>query len=99
MSYFKATVHLRQPGFTYSTCRHYTEHRERTEKFKETDDLKYIYKNELDKACFPHDAAYASSNDLAKTTFSGKVLKDEAYETALNPQYDGYQRGLYGLKV
>ena len=63
---FLAKLHLRQPGFTYSACRPSTKHRERAEKFKETGDLKHIYKNKLDKACFSHDAAYANGKDLSK---------------------------------
>ena len=53
-----------------------------------------IYKNELDKACFQHDMAYGKYKDLKRRTQSDKVLKDEAFETASNPKYDGYQRGL-----
>ena len=51
-------MHLRQPGFTYSACRPFTKTKERIQKFKETGDSKYIYKKELDKACFEHDMAY-----------------------------------------
>ena len=58
------------------------------EKFKETGDLNYIYKNELDKAYFVHDAAYSDSKDLAKRTVLDKILKDRAYEIAINPKYD-----------
>ena len=32
--------------------------------------------------------------DLAKTTASDKVLRDKAFNIAINPKYDGYQRGL-----
>ena len=47
--------------------------------------MKYIYKNELDKACLVHDAACVDSKDLAKRTISNKTLeKDTAYETAMN---------------
>ena len=53
-----------------------------------------IYKNELDKACFQHDMAYGKYKDLKRRTQSDKVLKDEAFEIASNPKYDGYQRGL-----
>ena len=53
--------HLRQPGFTYSTCATFAEHHERIQNFKETGDLKYICKNELGKACFDHDAAHSGS--------------------------------------
>ena len=52
-------------------------------------DLKIIYKNKLDKACFAHDAAYAYSKDIAKRTVSDRVLKDRAHEIVLNLQYDG----------
>ena len=46
----------------------------RIQKFKETGDLNNIYKKELDKTCFVHDAAYSDSKDLAKRTISGKIL-------------------------
>ena len=48
-------IHLRQPGFTYSACGLFTKNKLFTQKFKETGDTNYIYKNELDKACFQHD--------------------------------------------
>ena len=60
----------------------FTKFRERIQKFK---DLNYIYKNELDKVCFAHDAAYSSSKGLAKRTISNNILKDRAYEIAINP--------------
>ena len=50
-------MHLKQPGFTYSICGPFTKNKERIIKFKETGDTDYIYKNELDKACFQHDMA------------------------------------------
>ena len=53
-----------------------------------------IVKNELDKACFAHDTAYSDSKDLAKRTVSYKILRDRADEIAINPKYDGYQKGL-----
>ena len=59
---------------------------------KETGNLKYLYKIELDKACLAHDATNSNSKDLAKSTISGKILKDRAYAIARNCQYDGYQR-------
>ena len=51
-------MHLRQPGFTYSTCGPFTRNKERIQKFKETGDSRYIYQNKLDKACFQHGMAY-----------------------------------------
>ena len=53
----------------------------------------YIYRNELDKACFQDDSAYADHKDLINRTKSDKVLSDKAYDIASNPEYDGYQRG------
>ena len=90
-------MHLKQPGFTYSDCRPFTKNKERIQKFKETGDTKYIYKNELDKACFQHDMAYGGFKDLAKRTASDKVLRDKAFNIAKNPKYDGYQRGLASM--
>ena len=89
-------LHLRQLGFTYSACGPFTKHHERIQKFKEKGDLNYIWKRI--KSCFAHDAVDANSKDLAKSTGSDKILKDRAYEIALNHKYDGYQRGLASMK-
>ena len=51
-------MHLKQPGFTYSACGPFTKNKGRIQKFKESGDTSYIYKNKLDKACFRHDMAY-----------------------------------------
>ena len=87
-------MHLKQPRFTYSACGHFTKNKERIQKFKETGDTNYIYKNELDKACFQHDMAYGDFKDLKTRTASDKVLRDKAFNIAKNPKYDGYQREL-----
>ena len=79
---FLPELHLKQPGFTYRACGTFTKHRERIEKFKETNNLKHLYRNELDKACFAHDAVYSNSKDLAKRTISDRILKGRAYEIA-----------------
>ena len=68
--------------------------KERIQKFKETGNSRYIYQNKLDKACFQHDLAYGDFKDLTKRTASDKILRDEAFNIAENPKYDGYQRGL-----
>ena len=52
---FMPKIHLKQPEFTYSACGPFTKNKERIQKFKTTGDAKYIYENELDKACFQHD--------------------------------------------
>ena len=54
----------------------------------------YIYRNDLDKACFQLDIAYGKYKDLTKRTESDKVLRDKAFKIASNPKYDGYERGL-----
>ena len=82
-------MHLKQPGFTYSACRPFTKHRERTQKFRKAGNSKHLYRNELDKACFAHDAAYSDSKDLEKRTISDRILKDRAYQIARNCGYDG----------
>ena len=90
-------MHLRQPRFVYSACGPFTRHKERIKEFKRTGDTRYIYRNELDKACFQHDSAYADHKDLINRTKSDKVLRDKAYDIASNPEYDGYQRGLASM--
>ena len=45
-------MHLKQLGFTYSACGPFSKNKKRIQKFKETRDTSYIYKNELDKTCF-----------------------------------------------
>ena len=67
-------MHLKQPGFTYYACGPFTKNKERIQKFKETGDTKYIYKNKLDKACFQHNMAYGDFKALARRTASDKVL-------------------------
>ena len=56
-----------------------------------------MYKNELDRACFTHNAAHTNSKNLANWTISDKVLKDRAYEITLNSKYDGCQRELLSM--
>ena len=53
--------------------------------------------NELDKACFTHDAAYSDSKDLTKRTVADRILKNKAFDIAKDPKYDGYQKGLASM--
>ena len=94
---FMPEMHLRQLQFVYSACGPFTRHKERIKKFKQTGDTRYIYRNELDKACFQHDSAYADHKDLINRTEADKVLRDKAYDIASNREYDGYQRGLASM--
>ena len=80
---FIPEMHLKQPFLgTYSTCGSFTKHKQRIQKFMQTGDTNYIYKNELGKACFYHDAAYSDSKDLTKRKVADKVFRDKAYDIA-----------------
>ena len=70
---FIPEMYLNQPGFTYSSCGPFTKNKERIEKFMQTGNINFIYKNDLDKACFQHDIAYGESKDLARGIQSDKV--------------------------
>ena len=94
---FMLELHLKQPGFTYSACGLFTRNKERIEKFMQTVNTDFIYRNELDKAYFQHDMAYGKSKDLTKRTQSDKFLRDKAFKIASDPKYDGYQRGLASM--
>ena len=94
---FMLEMHLKQPGITYSACGPFTKNKERIQKFKETGDTSYIYKNELDQACFQHDMAYGDFKDLSRRTASDKVLRDKTFNIARNPKYDGHQRKLASM--
>ena len=61
---FMPEMHLKQPGFTYSICGTFTENKERTENFIQAEITDYIYKNDLDKACFQHDKAFKIANNI-----------------------------------
>ena len=54
-------------------------------------------KNELDKACFAHDAAYSDSKNLTKITVADKMLRNRAFNIAKDPKYDVYLRGLASM--
>ena len=77
-------MHLKQPGFTYSACGPFTKNKERIEKFMQTGNTDFIYRNELDKACFQHDMVYGKTKDLVKRTQSDKALKDKAFKIVCN---------------
>ena len=76
---FMPEIYLKQPGFTYSACGAFTQNKERIEKFIQTGNTEYIYKNDLDKACFQHDMTYGKFKNLNKRTQSDKFLKDKAF--------------------
>ena len=94
---FMLEMHLKQPVFTYSACGPFTKNKERILKFKETGDTSYIYKNELDKACFQHNMAYGDFKHLVRRTVSDRILREIAFNLVKNPKYDGHQRRLASM--
>ena len=94
---FMPEMHLRQPQFVYSACGPFTRHKERITEFKLTGDTRLLYRNELDKVCFKHDAAYAKYKDVENRLISDQKLRNSAYDIASDPVYDGYQRGLASM--
>ena len=79
---------------TYSACGPFTRQKDRINKFVQTGDTNYIYKNELHEACFAHYTPYSDGKDLNKRTAADKILRDKAYKIAKSPKYYGAQRGL-----
>ena len=74
---FMPEMDLKQPDFTYSTCGTFIRNKERIQKFMSTGNTDYIYKNDLDQACFQHNMAYGKYKDLTTRTESDKVLRDK----------------------
>ena len=66
-------LHLKQSGFTFNACCPFKRNKERIEKFKQTKNTDFIFRIELDKACFQHDMAYGNSKDIAKRRFRKKI--------------------------
>ena len=85
---------LKQPGITYSAFGPFIKRKER---IKKTVNLRHIYQNELDQACFQHDMAYGDFKDLNRKTAADKVLQDKAFNIVKNPKCDGYQHGLFSM--
>ena len=90
-------MHLRQPRFTYSACGPFCKNKETVQKLKETSYSRYIYQNELGKACLKYDMAYGDFKELPRKTSSDKVLRDKAFNIATIPKCDGCQTGLASM--
>ena len=76
-------MHLKQLGFTNSTCGPFTKNKERIQELKETGDSRYIYQSKLDKACFQHKIAYGGFEDLLQRTVSDKMLREKAFNLSI----------------
>ena len=48
-------MHLRKPGFSYGVRGPNTKNKKKLKKHSKRGDLRYIYQNKLEKACFQHD--------------------------------------------
>ena len=94
---FIPKMHLNQPQFTYLACGLFTNHKQRIQKFMQAGDTNYIYKNELDEACFQHGTAYSYKKDLTKRTVADKVLRDKAFNIATNLSHNEYEWALNKL--
>ena len=94
---FMLKVHLRQPQFFCIACGPFTRHKGRIKEFKRRGDTRLLYRNELDKAYFKHDATYAKYKDVENRLISDQKIRNSAYDIASNPKYDGYQRGLVSM--
>ena len=80
-----------QLGFTCSARGPFTKMKERIEKFMQTVNTDFIYKN-LIRLVF--SMINGKSKDLAKRTQWDKFLRDKAFKIVSDSKYDGYQRGL-----
>ena len=80
---FMLEMNFKQPGFTYSGCGPFTRNMERIEKFMQTGNTEFIYRNELNK----HDMAYEKTKYLARRTQSDIGLRDEAFKIESDPKY------------
>ena len=76
---------------------HSTELKKSIERFMQTRNTDFIYRNDLDKTCFQHDMVYGKSKDIANGTQSDRLLIDKPFKIASDPKYDGYQRGLASM--
>ena len=76
---FMTELHLQQPGFPYSACGPFTKNKERIKKIKEAGESRYVYQNELEKACFQHGMPCGDFKDLNRGTAADKVLRDKAF--------------------
>ena len=86
-------MHLRQPEFTYSSYGPFTKIKERTQE----GDSRYIYRNMLEKAYVQLDMAYGGFKYLPRKAASDKILRDKAFNIAINSKCNEYQRALASM--
>ena len=74
-------MHLR------NTCGPFTKNKEGIQNYKETRDSRYIYQNQLDKACIQHDMADGDFKDMPGKAVFPNVLCVKVFNIAKNPKY------------
>ena len=57
----------------------------------------YIYQNELETVYFQLDIAHWAFRDLPKGAVSDNRLRNKAFKTTINSQYDEYQGGIASI--
>ena len=62
-------------------------------KRKKTGDSRYIFQNELHKACYQHNMTSENFKDLNSRTAADKILRDKTFNIAKIKKYDGYESG------
>ena len=90
-------MHLKQPGFTYSTYGPFTKNKEKNKKLKEIGDIST--KINLIRHAFSMTGmmTYRDFKDLARRTASDKVLRGKAFNIAKSPKCDRYQRWIASM--
>ena len=94
---FMPKMDLKQLWFVNSAYGSFIKNKKQIQKFKETGDLRFIYRNEVNKQCFQNEMPYGNFQDLAKKTASDKVLCRKAFWIASNPNCEEYQKGLSAM--
>ena len=86
-------MHLRQSWSKYSAFGPFTKNKETIQKFEKTVDSRYIYQNELDKACFQYNMAYGDFKEQLLIKFW--TIKHLILIKI--KKYDGYQKSLASM--
>lgn len=77
-------MHLIKPGFTYSAGGTFSEKQEKIQQFKQTQDSRNIYQNQLDKTCFQHNMTHKDLKCLHRNKASDKALREKAFDITEN---------------
>ena len=77
-------MRLRQPQFKFHACGPFTKNKEWIQKFKEKEDLRYIYQNKLEKTYFQHDLPDGNFKDFPRRTASHIVVRVKSFNIARN---------------